>query len=176
MGREIRRVPANWQHPLSTKFYREDRKQPMFDDAFEPVMARWLENFDRIRSGKLDDLERECYPRGLADWLQDEGMPPDPAYYRPWKDEEATWFQLWETVSEGTPVSPPFETEDGLIDYLAANGDEWDQKRGDPAWGRQRAERFVRGGGWAPSMVVMDGRVMSGVEAVTSDEFKPKGE
>ncbi len=72
-------------------------------------------------------------------------------------------------MSEGTPVSPPFATEDELIDYLAKNGDEWDQKRGDRPWGRQQAERFVRGGGWAPSFAVVDGQMMSGVEAVTQN-------
>lgn len=56
-------------------------------------------------------------------------MPPEREYYRSWKDEDATWFQVWETVSEGTPVTPPFATKEELIDYLVANGDFWDQKR-----------------------------------------------
>ena len=122
MGREIRRVPANWQHPTVEK-YGESRKQPMYDWTFDKRFAEWLESFDRIRNGKLDDLERECYPRGLADWLQDEGNPPDPAYYRPWSDDEAVWYQVWETVSEGTPVSPAFATKEEIIGYLAENGD-----------------------------------------------------
>lgn len=183
MGREIRRVPANWQHPMTDRRDgRGERKQPMYKGRFDKRFAEWLADFDRIRAGNLDDLERECYPRGLADWLNDEGLPPDPAYYETWSEEEATWYQVWETVSEGTPVSPPFATEDELIDYLAANGDEWDQKRchephwerlfggtpGVSGWGRQQAERFVRGPGWAPSMVMADGKLMSGVEFVAS--------
>jgi hypothetical protein len=28
------------------------------------------------------------------------------------KGKEATWFQAWETVTEGTPVTPPFATTD----------------------------------------------------------------
>jgi hypothetical protein len=35
------------------------------------------------------------------------------------QDKEATWFQAWETVTEGTPVTPPFATTDELVDYLA---------------------------------------------------------
>jgi hypothetical protein len=167
MGREIRRVPANWQHPIVKDGYGRDRRQPMFDETFDKRFAEWLANFDRIRAGNLDDIERECYPRGLADWLQDEGAPPDPAYYRPWSDGDATWYQVWETVSEGTPVSPAFATEDELVDYLAKNGDEWDQKRGDRPWGRQQAERFVKDIGWSPSFAMKDGKLMSGVEAVT---------
>ena len=167
MGREIRRVPPNWQHPLSERQNGREGRQPMYDKMFDERFAEWLADFDRIRSGELNDIERECYPLGLADWLNDEGLPPDPKYYRPWKDEDATWYQVWETVSEGTPVSPPFATEEELISYLAENGDEWDQKRGDRAWGRQQAERFVKGGGWAPSFAIIGGQMMSGVEAVT---------
>lgn len=154
------------------------RPQPMYDRSFEGAWAEWLADFDRIRAGNLDDLERECYPRGLADWIQD-CLAPDPAYYRPWRDEEATWFQVWQTVSEGTPVSPPFATKEELIDYLAKHGDFWDQERchqpdwqwlwggtpGVSAWGRERAERFVNAE-WAPSMVVMDDRVMDGTSAI----------
>lgn len=73
----------------------------MYDENFESAFAEWLADFDRIRSGGITDFERECYPSSnpLAEWLCDEGMPRDPAYYRPWRDEEATWFQVWETVS-----------------------------------------------------------------------------
>lgn len=153
MGREVRKVPANWEHPKSVK-YGEERPQPMHDEQFDDVFANWLADFDRIRCDGLSEDERKYYPRGLADWLQDEGSPPDPAYYRPWKDEDAIWFQLWETVSEGTPVSPPFATKAELVDYLVANGDAWDQKRGHGGWKREAAERFVEVG-WAPSMMVL---------------------
>jgi hypothetical protein len=29
------------------------------------------------------------------------------------RDKEATWFQAWKTVTEGTPVTPPFATMHG---------------------------------------------------------------
>jgi len=164
MGREIRKVPANWAHPMrdpNANPYRHSGYQPMFDETFPEKQAEWLAEFDRIRSGALTDDERGYYPRGLSDWLKDEGMPPDPDYYRPWSDDEATWFQVWETVSEGTPVSPPFATADELIDYLATHGDFWDQKRGDAPWGREAAARFVNAG-WAPSMILSGGVLTAG--------------
>ena len=178
MGREVRRVPPNWEHPKRDRGNgRGLELQPMFDERFSEAAANWLKCFDRIRRGEMTDIERECYPHGVCEWAGDE-MPPDPAYYRPWDESEATWFQLWETVSEGTPVSPPFPDEDGLIQYLADNGDYWDQKRctqdswttlwggkfGVSAWGRERAERFVRGTGWAPSIAVINGQVKQGTE------------
>jgi hypothetical protein len=154
MGREIRQVPPNWTHPKNDR----GQDQPMYNEQFSVEFARWLTDFDRVRAGQLTDIERECYPLGLADWLQDEGNPPDPKYYRPWSDAEATWFQVWETVSEGTPVTPPFETKAELVDYLATHGDFWDQSRGDGAWSREAAEKFV-GDGWAPSMVFTAGKI-----------------
>jgi hypothetical protein len=62
-------------------------------------------------------------------------------------------WQVWETVSEGSPVTPVLPTRDALIDYLVEHGDSWDQKRGDGGWKRQNAEAFVSSG-FAMSLVV----------------------
>lgn len=161
MGREIRMVPPNWVHPTYDR-YGEDRLQPMHAERFETRWAEWLADFDRVRGGHLNDLERQCYTSAfpLAEWLQDEGNPPDPAYYRTWFDDEATWVQVWETVSEGTPVSPPFATKAELVDYLATHGDFWDQKSGDGPWNRVAAEKFVEAG-WAPSMIARGGETFT---------------
>lgn len=184
MGREIRQVPSNWQHPMSEEY--PDRKQPMYDQSYDEARAEWVEGLRAWNAG--EDKRREEYKNddgSYMDYWIWYGQPPEREYYRPWKDDEATWFQLWETVSEGTPVTPPFATKQELADYLAANGDEWDQKRcldphscrlfgltlGKPGWGKEKAERFVFGSGWAPSMVVADGKVMDGVTAVTSDQL-----
>lgn len=174
MGREVRRVPANWQHPITEDNYGRKRKQPMHDVAYEAACAEWLADFDRIRGGGADKWEIECYPNGVCEWAA-ENTAPKPAYYRPWKDEDATWFQVWETVSEGTPVTPPFATKAELIQYLAENGDEWDQQRcmepdwarlwggvpGVSAWGIERARRFVNAE-WSPTFVIQDGKVLDG--------------
>lgn len=189
MGREIRMVPPNWEHPeRNPEHDRHGRGgyQPLHDQHFDDAFADWLERFDRVRRGDMDEWERECYPRGLADWLMDAGQPCDPTYYRPYKDDEATWFQLYETVSEGTPVSPPFETKQELADYLAQHGDFWDQDRctrpiwtelyggtyGVSAWGKERAEAFVNAG-WAPSAVIQNGKITDGKFAV--GKMDPQG-
>lgn len=157
MGREIRMVPANWEHPKYTADdapYRDriGDYRPMNDDHFDKIFAQWLADFDRIRMGEMTDFERDCYPLGLREWIVDEGLPPDPKYYRPYGDEDRVWFQVYEMVSEGAPVTPPFATREELVDYLAAHGDFWDQKRGDGPWARTAAEKFVNSG-WAPSMI-----------------------
>ena len=178
MGREIRRVPPNWEHPRrecehspwaggcdEAKSHGDMCFQPQFDERIDDALATWLADLDRVRAGKWQKIERECYPaeRGrpcvrLAAWLN-EHSPPDPAYYRAYSNADATWWQVYETVSEGTPASPPFATQAELIDYLATNGDFWDQRRGDGAWSRESADRFVLGDGWRPSMIVQSGTV-----------------
>lgn len=125
------------------------------------------------RHGEAEYPKNEPY-RSFCEY---HGAPPDPEYYRPdWKPEDCTWWQVWETVSEGTPVTPPFATKDELVDYLVANGDFWDQSRRREGcttmncepWSRKAAESFVHGSGWAPSMVIQGGVAMSSVEAMAN--------
>jgi hypothetical protein len=81
--------------------------------------------------------------------------------YNAWEEEEppaGSWWQVWETVSEGSPVTPAFATDDELIDYLVKNGDLWSQRRrndrgpdADPPPSRKAATNFVKGSGWVAS-------------------------
>ncbi len=171
MGRELRRVIPNWVHPKKDGY---ERLQPILDSSYIEEMDGWIENHNLWQAGnhpdQIGENGSEC--KYFAEW---EGGPPDVEYYRPnWEDQEMTWYQVYETVSEGTPVSPPFETQQELIDYLVENGDFWDQSRRkdiqngrgfagiscDP-WSKEAAERFVMGSGWAPSMIATDGKIMT---------------
>lgn len=71
-------------------------------------------------------------------------VPPDRAYDRDrdWTPDEATAYQVYETVSEGTPVSPVFATREDLKAWLISN-----QGMSDAG-----AEHFI-GMGWVPSAV-----------------------
>ena len=168
MGRELRKVIANWEHP---KKEHKDRYQPMRDIPYIEAINEWIENHLLWEKGEHPDQPNEYVH--YAEW---DGNPPDVEYYRPnWKKEDMTWFQVYETVSEGTPVTPAFETRDELVDYLVENGDFWDQKRRQKndissmpcePWERKHAERFIFGDGWAPSLVVSNGKIMTGVQAL----------
>lgn len=58
-------------------------------------------------------------------------------------------WQLWETVSEGSPISPVFAEKTGLVDWLCSDA----YRIGiSTPMEREQAERFVDAG-WAPSMV-----------------------
>jgi hypothetical protein len=163
MGREIRRVPANWEHPRrkcehepwrggcdEAKAHGGECYQPMNDDDFDTALAEWLNGYRLWKRGKHPDQEWMGKDSEYWDYA---GAPPDPAYYRP-KWDSAEWYQVYETVSEGTPITPPFTTKEELVNYLVEHGDFWDQRRGHGGWNRENAERFV-GAGWAPSMVTV---------------------
>lgn len=76
------------------------------------------------------------------------------------------WWQVWETVSEGSPVTPAFATGDELINYLVKYGDSWDQSRGDGGWKRDNAIQFVKNAGWAPSLVISNGFMYAGAREI----------
>jgi hypothetical protein len=170
MGREVRRVPANWQHPKKphwdgrTGRY-EDRYQPMFDKPFAPAMHEWYAEWCAWERGEK--------PAGAISetYIEYNGGPPDPDYYRPdWADAERTHLMMYEDTSEGTPISPAFETPEELARWLADNGAS--------SFGSSTAtyEQWlpICKGGWAPSMVISGGRMMSGVEACSALNGAPK--
>jgi hypothetical protein len=143
MGREIKRVALDFDWPLN-KVWR----------GYLLPQARCPE------CGYLPDDNGEPIPP--------ETGPPKPdcetCYgdtHRP-KEEPpgGEGWQVWETVSEGSPITPVFPTPEALVDHLCAYGDGWSQKP--PS--RQAAEAFVKSG-WVPSMVMVDGRCLSGIDA-----------
>jgi hypothetical protein len=73
-------------------------------------------------------------------------------------------WQLWETVSEGSPISPVFATEDELASWMS------DPERGDQWVPGHVAAKFIADG-WAPSLVgSANTGVVSGVEFVGTQE------
>lgn len=67
--------------------------------------------------------------------------------------EEATCYQVYENVTEGTPVSPVFDSVDGVRDWLVDKG-----------YSRRAAEGFCRHG-QAPTLVLRDGTVYPDIES-----------
>jgi hypothetical protein len=146
MGREIRRVPKGWQHPTDEK----GEPHPLFDQDYETAMSEWWEkHLAWLRGDHPDLIEDPTLKEGYPFYAMWNGGPPDVEYYRreKWADEEATCYVMYENVSEGTPITPAFETKEALVDHLVSVGTSWGQK-----YSRDAAERFVKAG-WAPSFV-----------------------
>ncbi len=162
MGREVRMVPPNWKHPKTERD--AGQPQPMHKGTYEAAREKWLKEL-----AEWDPAQHE----GLDYW-EYEGPPPDRPYYEPFSVAEATWFQLWETVSEGTPVSPPFATKEELAAYLAVNGDDWDERPGKGGWGIERARAFVEAG-WAPSFAEVGGQLFESKDVpLLNEQLKKK--
>ena len=100
---------------------------------------------------------------GLQEAIEWCGQAPDKNDYMPdWPVEQRTHLMMYENISEGTPISPAFATPEELARWLAdtnasALGHEGASYEG---WLR------VAQGGWAPSMVITDGVIASGVDAL----------
>lgn len=213
MGREIRMVPPNYEHPKYFTAYGRIADVAMPDQSLEEAQAEWDEGLPLWLDGKdlyywrdfleyQEKLERpsereKLYPqyqgeerenniRKRLDFLREHSNHDCPrtreAYeeqyghrpeienngegfcYRTWRPEEGTWYQVWQTVSEGSPVTPPFETKVGLADYLATHGTFWDKT----PWDFNAALRFIEAG-WAPTMIASASGGVQDVREMFSD-------
>lgn len=89
-GREVRRVPKDWVHPTAWDTY-DARKGPWFVPLQNRDMLQYYEEGEEI---------------------DEKDFMPD------WKPEEMTHYQMYESVSEGTPLSPVMETPEELAQWL----------------------------------------------------------
>lgn len=71
-------------------------------------------------------------------------------------------YQLWETTSEGSPLSPVFDTPENLAHWLADNNA---SSFGDQTATYDEWLKFINDIGWACSGVIVDGKIESGVTA-----------
>lgn len=81
-----------------------------------------------------------------------------------WKETEppaGEGWQMWENTSEGSPISPVFETPEALARWLANTGA---SSFGDMTASYEDWMRMIQAG-WAPSAVMDDTGIKSGVEA-----------
>lgn len=150
MGREVRMVKPDWEHPTDgTWGDGSTRYKPLFEGKdYAPRVRSWMTSLAE---------------KGLQETIDYEGSPPDKNDFMPvWTEEEATHFMMYSTTTEGHPISPAFPTPEELARWLADTGAS--------SFGSMTAtyEQWlsVARGGWAPSAVVTDGVLMSGVEAM----------
>ena len=156
MGREVRRVPANWEHPKNE----HGRYKPLYDGSYEQRAADWREEEAKWKRGEFPDYASEDSRKmSYSEWG---GRHPDESDYMPdWPEAERTHYQMYETTSEGTPISPVMETPEALARWLVDNNAS--------AFGGQTASYegwlWVCNGGYAPSAICDSRGMQSGVEA-----------
>jgi hypothetical protein len=104
----------------------------------------------------IDDTCPTC--KGHASLEKYEGQRAEAEAWEPTDPPKGDGWQLWETVSEGSPVSPVFATADDLAAWMS------DPERGNRWVPQEVAAKFIADG-WAPSFVSSPQTgVVSGVE------------
>lgn len=73
-------------------------------------------------------------------------------------------YQLWETVSEGSPISPVFNSPEELAAWLSTSPD-YTWRQNDEGTTYEQWMAFLTGPGECPSMVSKGGEILTGVQA-----------
>ncbi|VVB50621.1 Uncharacterised protein [uncultured archaeon] len=154
MGREVRMVPPGWQHPQEA----DGRYKPLLDGSFEKALAEWTEGKKKWEEGFRENWgAKEGEPKWkpkeadeTCSWVEWNGSKPQKRDYMPtFPEGTATHLMMYETCTEGTPISPAFATPEELAHWLADNGAS--------AFGDMTAtyEQWLATckSGWAPSAV-----------------------
>lgn len=163
MGREVRRLPADWQHP---KHEVTDWRTGRTVERYKPLYPG--ERYAREAAEFLAKANAEGLQEAI-DWC---GCPNRADYMPDWPAEQRTHLMMYENTSEGTPISPAFKTPEELARWLTDNNASAFGSSG----ATYEAWLHIARGGWAPSMVVSAAGIQSGVEfsaEVASDKESP---
>ena len=164
MGREIRMVPPNWEHPKNNY----GNYIPMHDETFDNAFAEYIKDYNAWENKTHEDYDESISFGDRFGCISPDG-------YRPEFKKSPTWYQVYETVSEGTPVTPPFKTKEELVEYLVRRGTFWDERRvvegrqEKAGWNRESAEQFIKFE-WAPSLIGTN----EGIKRPSDEGFFPK--
>lgn len=165
MGREVRRVPPDWKHPKNSHGHFVPLKNG-HKNAFAVDEAEWLEGERKWKDGFRKNYSTELWVPvdkediGLS-WEDWGGSRPLQKDYMPfWSNDIATHYMMYETVTEGTPISPAFATPEELARWLT------DNKANAFAGQTATYEGWLRvaRGGYAPSCVIEGHEMRSGVD------------
>jgi len=131
-------------------------------DLGHDAINRWICVETRARRLGVYGLCEHCHGDGDV-WL----TPGAKAASEAWEPTEppvGDGYQMWETTSEGSPISPVFATPEELARWLVDNEAS--------AFGSQTGsyEGWLRvcGGGFAPSAVMCGGMLASGVDGIAA--------
>lgn len=165
-GRRVRKVPPGWEHPRDAY----GNFIPLLGGSWLRALERWEAERAKWEAGEFPEYaDAEARAMSYGEWS---GPQPQPSDYMPeWSPEEATHLMMYETTSEGTPISPVFATLEDLARWLADNGA---SRYGGLTATYEEWLRVARGG-CAPSAVAGDGQMHSGVEGLTEASASDEG-
>lgn len=145
-------------------------KCPAYMPTAEEVNEWSLRGFGHDSINQHVCIHARCTALGIAHtcdqckghgeiWLSEEAE----ALYESWQRQEppaGDGYQIWETVSEGSPISPVFAIAEELARYMVSHPWGGDKGSSFESW-----MKFINGPGWAPSLVIANGEIRTGPEA-----------
>lgn len=159
MGREVRRVHKDWKHPTDE----HGNFVPLYGPEDGDALQREWDGEKKLWDLGAHEAIEEDPDRARMSYEEWHG--PRPAwsdYMRNWHESLRTHLQMYETTTEGTPISPVMATPEDLARWLTDN-------RASAFAGLTASyEAWLRvcQGGYACSAVASGGVLISGVEAL----------
>ena len=169
MGREVRRVPADWQHPKECRWdhrgNRLEHYKPLFPgERYQPRVDEWDEECAKWKAGWRPDHCTDPDDRAMT-YEQWAGQRPHRDDYMPdWPENERTHYMMYEDATEGTPISPAFATPEELARWLADTGA---SAFGDMTASYEGWLRTARGGFACSAVYSRETGMVSGVDGLT---------
>jgi hypothetical protein len=118
MGREIRRVHKDWQHPTTESG--DDIPLHVPTKPIEEMQADWDREEAEWCAGTHPDFVKGREDTSFEEW---NGSRPKAERFMPWwAEDERTHWQMYEDTSEGTPISPVLESREAVAKWCADNG------------------------------------------------------
>ena len=148
MGCEIKRVPLDFDWPVGKVW--PGFLRTICEETMEYCMGKKF-------GTEYDKLCDACRHFARLAGLPNADECPDSSIELP----KGEGYQLWETVSEGSPVSPVFATPEELAEWLVSPGNDTSITEGTS---REQWLAMIRGPGFAFSLVVDDKGVRPGVQ------------
>jgi hypothetical protein len=116
MGRKLMRVPLDFNYPLHQVWYGYFMNYIptcMSEEDSKNEYCEQCKNFAKIKGIKITDYgcpNIDSYFAEISEKLKSLCDPP-----------KGDGYQLWETTTEGSPISPVFETLDELCEWCEEN-------------------------------------------------------
>ena len=109
MKRQVRKVAKDWAHPKVNGFY-----IPLVPGGYIAARAFWTDMFARFIKAK------PTHPNPLVEFRGIYGDIPQPWQFMP--DAGGDHYQMYETITAGTPISPVHTSVGELVCWLVDNG------------------------------------------------------
>lgn len=149
MGREVKIVDLKFDWYEKTKGGKEGQwAETWFGYILDEIKCQACDGTGKNKKGKDCVI---CYGGGKAH----PRIEPPKSY-----DDDENGYQMWQDVSEGSPISPVFKTPEKLAKWLVEN----DTSGVTSDCSYKDWLRMIKGCGWSPSMILSNKGMTSGVK------------